>query len=448
MELQQLGGRQRGEVHGTSSCRDTRQRARIRLIRVGESTSLSKKAFHSGLGSRLREARRSASLTQGRLAELAGCSLPALRRSERGSGTTETFVRLTAALHLMLDGRSLPPGADLGERLRTLRSRRGIGRRELAHLSAVSVPTIAAIEKTVGRCHWAALERVAGALGAGLTLVPGRIPLGLLGQFRDVERPPWMVDAAGRPGRVVSPGRRQIRLGPLLSKFRPQDGAGKGQDALLGCRRRPLLALAWRCVRQSALRPVSSQMDRQGAGRSRGGTGRPRDLPSPGAHGHQVVARGCRGACGCRLAPRQAGLRRHRGAVSTVRVGLGGVGRVTGAARRIAGRVSFGVVDSRICDVRQLQSTRQGGTSVGCDGMAHALWLRSSTSFPCSRLARLRFVPGFGYGGRCQEQVYVGPVVPRPVETTREHRAGGIDGRTQGDTGSGGSISSGLWPGK
>lgn len=90
-------------------------------------------------------------------------------------------MRLTAALHLTLDGRSLPPGAHLGERLRTLRNRRGIGRRELAHLSAVSVPTIAAIEKTIGRCNWAALERVAGALGAGLVLVPGGSSLGYWG---------------------------------------------------------------------------------------------------------------------------------------------------------------------------------------------------------------------------------------------------------------------------
>ena len=45
-------------------------------------------------------------------------------------------------------------------------------------MSAVSVPTIAAIEKSAGRCHLAGLERLAVALGAGLTLLPAGSTLG------------------------------------------------------------------------------------------------------------------------------------------------------------------------------------------------------------------------------------------------------------------------------
>jgi transcriptional regulator with XRE-family HTH domain len=132
-------------------------------------THLSKKTLYSALGGQLAEARQRAGRTQAELAGTVGCSVPAVRRSERGGGSSANYLGMADALGLWLVGRSLPPGESLGERLQNLRKRRGLGRRALAEISRVSVPTIAGIEAGAP-CHLAALERTAEALGAGLGL--------------------------------------------------------------------------------------------------------------------------------------------------------------------------------------------------------------------------------------------------------------------------------------
>ena len=141
---------------------------------------MSKKALHSALGGQLADARQRAGRTQADLAGAVGCSVPAARRSERGGGSAANYLAMADVLGLWLVGRSLPPGGTLGERLRHLRQRRGLGRRALAEISDVSAPTIAGIEAGAS-CHLAALERMAEALGAGLALAPKDVPPGFWG---------------------------------------------------------------------------------------------------------------------------------------------------------------------------------------------------------------------------------------------------------------------------
>ncbi|WP_431271754.1 DNA N-6-adenine-methyltransferase [Dankookia sp. P2] len=130
----------------------------------------------SPLGRALRKARREAGLTQGALAVTSGCSPRSVWQAERGQGHVEVFLRLASVLGQQVTGRSLPPGQHLGDRLAALRQRFGASVREVAARAGVSPNTVAAIERgELG--HVAAIERVAGALGAGLTLAPaGQAP--------------------------------------------------------------------------------------------------------------------------------------------------------------------------------------------------------------------------------------------------------------------------------
>jgi transcriptional regulator with XRE-family HTH domain len=126
--------------------------------------------FHSHLGRRLRDARRSARVSQGVLASRVGVSLPTVRQAERGQGGTAAFLRMAQALDLEVAGGSLPPGRDLGQRLKVLRQRQGLSQREVAARAACSPTTVAAIERG-GLGHLATLEAVGDAVGARLTLV-------------------------------------------------------------------------------------------------------------------------------------------------------------------------------------------------------------------------------------------------------------------------------------
>jgi phage N-6-adenine-methyltransferase len=129
----------------------------------------------SRLGRALRQARRGARMTQGALAAVCGCSSRSVWQAERGQGHATVFFRLLAALGLEVTGRSLPPGAHLGDRLRALRQRLGASGRDVAAKAGVSANTLAAIERG-DPGHLAAVERVADVLGAGLALAPAGQP--------------------------------------------------------------------------------------------------------------------------------------------------------------------------------------------------------------------------------------------------------------------------------
>ena len=74
-------------------------------------------------------------------------------------------------LHLDIVGRNLPPGATIGERIITLRKRKGVSQRDLVKLVGVSQPTLIELERhATGRLQ--TLDRFLTILGAGAYLVP------------------------------------------------------------------------------------------------------------------------------------------------------------------------------------------------------------------------------------------------------------------------------------
>lgn len=129
----------------------------------------------SPLGSRLRQARKEARLTQPELAARVVLAVPTLRQAERGLGTLSTFATLAACLGLELSGRSLPPGESLGTRMSAMRTRRGWSLRDLAEKAGISPTTLAALEHG-GRSHLRTAIRVGEALGVHLCLVPVGTP--------------------------------------------------------------------------------------------------------------------------------------------------------------------------------------------------------------------------------------------------------------------------------
>ncbi len=122
------------------------------------------------LGQGLKKVRKSERLTQGRVAQRSGLSIPTVRQLERGHGNLSSFGKLLAALDLKLDGMSLPPGETLGATVATLRRRRGISQRQISSLLAVTPQTIVALERyNTGRLD--VLERALTVLGSGVYLV-------------------------------------------------------------------------------------------------------------------------------------------------------------------------------------------------------------------------------------------------------------------------------------
>ena len=118
------------------------------------------------LGKRLREARKKSRLTQLALAEEGGLSVPTLRLLERGGGNLSSWRSVLSTLSLVVEGRNLPPGQDIGQRIVALRKRRQLSQRQLASLAQTTQPTIIALEKRYqGRL--AVLDRVLTVLGAG-----------------------------------------------------------------------------------------------------------------------------------------------------------------------------------------------------------------------------------------------------------------------------------------
>src|SRR5215212_2097661 len=97
----------------------------------------------------VRAARSRAGLTQGDLAERIGTSIRAVWQIEQGGGTLKTLVRILLVLNIPVAG--LPPGRDLGSRLKAARLRRGWSLHKLSMRSALSIPTLRGLEKTIGR---------------------------------------------------------------------------------------------------------------------------------------------------------------------------------------------------------------------------------------------------------------------------------------------------------
>ena len=85
-----------------------------------------KDSFQFELGKELKNVRKSERLTQERLAQKSGLSVPTVRHLERGLGNLSSFRKLLVALDLKLDGKNLSPGETLGAQVAMLRKRRKI----------------------------------------------------------------------------------------------------------------------------------------------------------------------------------------------------------------------------------------------------------------------------------------------------------------------------------
>ena len=128
---------------------------------------------HMSLGSHLKRERKDRQLTQSDLAQQAQVAIPTLRLLEQGQGNLTSFWAVLSTLNLDIAGRNLPPGQHIGERLITLRKRKGVSQRELIKLIGVSQPTLIELEHhCTGRLL--TLDRVLVALGAGAYLAPIR----------------------------------------------------------------------------------------------------------------------------------------------------------------------------------------------------------------------------------------------------------------------------------
>jgi phage N-6-adenine-methyltransferase len=123
------------------------------------------------LGNELRSHRKTARLTQASLAKTAGLAERTVRALEQGSGSLESWNAALVALGLGLIGRNLPGGETLGERITTLRRRRGLSQQALARVVGVTKPTIGALERE-GRGRLSTLQGVLATLGAGAYLAP------------------------------------------------------------------------------------------------------------------------------------------------------------------------------------------------------------------------------------------------------------------------------------
>lgn len=131
---------------------------------------MQKNRYHV-LGPGLRNARAADGRTQEEVAAAAGLSRPVVVKAERGGGVRlDSFLAIAAVLGREIHGRSLPPGANIGERLGKLRERHRISVRGLSGIAGVSAPTVAALERGVTGIRLPIVEQVAGVLGAGLFL--------------------------------------------------------------------------------------------------------------------------------------------------------------------------------------------------------------------------------------------------------------------------------------
>src|SRR5262245_49718968 len=126
---------------------------------------------HASLGVHLKRERIDRKLSQSDLAQKAQIAIPTIRLLETGQGNLTTFWAVLHVLNLAVVGRNLPPGESIGERIITLRKRKGMSQRALASIIETTQPTLIALERhCTGRLH--TLDRVLVALGAGAYLAP------------------------------------------------------------------------------------------------------------------------------------------------------------------------------------------------------------------------------------------------------------------------------------
>jgi phage N-6-adenine-methyltransferase len=126
---------------------------------------------HTSLGIHLKRERQDRQLTQSNLAQKAQVAIPTIRLLETGQGNLTTFWAVLHVLNLAVMGRNLPSGESIGERIVTLRKRKGMSQRALASIIETTQPTLIALERhCTGRLP--TLDRVLVALGAGAYLAP------------------------------------------------------------------------------------------------------------------------------------------------------------------------------------------------------------------------------------------------------------------------------------
>jgi transcriptional regulator with XRE-family HTH domain len=105
---------------------------------------------HTSLGVHLQRERQDRQLTQSDLAQQAQLSIETLRLLEYGKGNLTSFWAVLSTLNLDIVGRNLPLGQHIGERIITLRKRKGVSQRDLVKLVGVSQPTLIALERHTG----------------------------------------------------------------------------------------------------------------------------------------------------------------------------------------------------------------------------------------------------------------------------------------------------------
>src|SRR3954452_17520243 len=93
----------------------------------------------------IRSARQKAGLTQDELAILIGAGTRAVWQLEQGTGTLKTLIPALSVLRIAIAG--LPPGPDLGSRVKAARLKRGWSLQELSSRCGLSVPTIRGLER-------------------------------------------------------------------------------------------------------------------------------------------------------------------------------------------------------------------------------------------------------------------------------------------------------------
>ena len=203
------------------------------------------------LATELRALRRASRLTQATLAAKAALAERTVRALEHGSGTLDSWDAALKALGLRLSGRNLPGGATLGLRLTTLRRRRGLSQETLARSVGVSRPTLGALERD-GKGRLSTLEHVLVVLGAGPYLAPreGSAAAFYTHAGNTSTHQAWETPATLLQALALVFGR--FDLDPCAErKSRSHVRAARKFHAR---RRRPHAPVAWRGVRQSAVR--------------------------------------------------------------------------------------------------------------------------------------------------------------------------------------------------
>ena len=142
------------------------------------------------LGSMIRDARKTAGMTQLLAAERADVSPRALWTLEQGGGTVTTFVKVAQIVEFRLTG--LPQAKSLGQRLRAARLRKGWTQARLAARAGISVPTARALENDGGSV--ASLSAALSVLAPAARARKSEKANWTAGGRDKRYTPPWMLD--------------------------------------------------------------------------------------------------------------------------------------------------------------------------------------------------------------------------------------------------------------